>query len=59
MKKQYIEPSVQIHRIQIESSLMGQSDPPASGVQQFIDERTLDLAPEVLDGEKIEFIEGD
>ncbi len=63
MKKQYIEPSIQIHNLRIESCILKQSDPPSSGVDNFIDETPTGLSPTVTGGDYGQdpppFIEGE
>lgn len=52
MKRQYIEPSVRIHRLKVESNLLAGTIGTASGTKIFMFERDIEgLAPEVLGGD--------
>lgn len=64
MKKQYIKPFVQIDNIEDDFSILaGTQQPPASGIDNFIDETPTGLDPEVTGGDyggdPPGFLEGD
>lgn len=65
MKKQYIKPLLEIEIFENDCNILSVSnpDPPASGVDNFIDEKPTGLDPSVTGGDygtnPPEFIEGD